>query len=123
MSNNQLGVNSIKTAALIVVGLITKSISSFADGVQASDFLNFIPDAMSAATNAGVFKNIGPEIQDGISEGEAEELKDAIKQAFIDAKLGIEKEAFVDALCAAVLDAVVSNLKVFYLVRVHKAAA
>lgn len=121
--SNTLGVSSIKAAALIAVGLITKSISSFADGVQGSDFLGFLPDVMSAATNTGVFKNIGPEIQDGISEAEATELKDAIKNAFVDAKLGIEKEAFIDNLCATVLDAVISNLRIVYLVKVYKAAA
>lgn len=118
---DQLGVGSIKAALLIIVGMVTTSIKNFADGIQASDFLALIPEAMKAATQANVFKNIGPEIKDGISQEQMQELLTETKKAFISADLGITNEAFVDALAAAVIEAAIANLKIVYLAREWKA--
>lgn len=117
MAKDQLGVGAVKSLALLVVSFIVQAVQSFKDGFQPSDLSDFVDEGMKAATSAGVFKNVGPEIKDGLSLEQATELKDAIKKAFVEAELGVEGEEFIDDLATDVLDACIANLKIYYRVK------
>lgn len=116
---NLLGVTAIKSLAVFIVGFITALVSQLADGFQKSDIFAIIPKALEAAGQSDVFKQIGPEVKDGVTHEELQEIVTAIKTKFVEANLGFENEPFYDELAAAIADAAVANAKVYYVVNKH----
>lgn len=120
---NQLGVTAIKSLSVFIVGFITAMISQLADGFQKSDVFAIIPKALEAAGQAETFKQIGPEVKDGVTHSELAEIVAEVKAKFIEAKLGIENEPFFDELADAIADAAVANAKVYYVIAKYKTKA
>lgn len=116
---NKLGVTAIKSLAVFVVGFITALVSNLADGFQKSDIFAIVPKALEAAGQAETFKQIGPEVKDGVTHEELAAIVATVKNEFVKANLGVENEEYFDELAAAIADSAVANAKVYYVINKH----
>lgn len=108
------GVTAIKSFLTIILAFATQAIQSFADGVQGTDFADFFDEGIQLATNSKVFKELGPEIKDGLSEAEYKEVFDHVKNEFVKKQLGVKFEPQLDAFVTSVVDAALANAKAVY---------